>query len=125
MRFEIEMKQLDPELFLVGRQRRPNRASMRASAIERQRNGDGGQCKNTSLCTQDQLVEHDPNDEEQRIQQLDWRIQFHLLFKEEDWFYRLKEMRQFAACQLLKPFASCPMRAISSFSGRAASIPSV
>src|SRR6266481_5633932 len=78
---------------------------MRASAIQHQHKGDGGQCEDTSLCTQDQLVEHDPNYEEQRVQQLDWRVEFHLLFEEEGSFYRLKEMGQLAAGELLKPFA--------------------
>src|SRR5260370_4868408 len=99
------MKKLNPELLVGRRQRRPNGAGMRASAVQRQHNGDGGQREDTSLRTQNQLVEHDPNDEEQRVQQLDRRVKLHLLFEEEGSFYRLKEMRKFAACELLKPFA--------------------
>src|SRR5436305_164497 len=103
MSFKIKMKKLDPELFVGRRQRRPDGAGVRASAIERQRNRDGRQCKDASFCTQDQLVEHNPNDEEQRIQQLYRRIKFHLLFKQEGCFYWLKQMRQLTACELLKP----------------------
>ena len=34
MRFQIEMKQLDPELFVVRWQRRPNGARVRRAAVE-------------------------------------------------------------------------------------------
>ena len=82
MGFQIEMKKLDPELLVGGRQCRPDGAGMRASAIERQHNGDGGQREDTRLRTQDQLVQHDAHDKEQRVQQLDRRIEFHLLFEQ-------------------------------------------
>ena len=40
MRFEIEMKQLDPELLVIGRQRRPDRACMCRAAFELQCDAD-------------------------------------------------------------------------------------
>ena len=45
MRFEVEVKQLDPELLKVCRQCRPDGARMQCSAFERQGDGYRGECK--------------------------------------------------------------------------------
>ena len=105
MRFEIEVKELDPYLLLVGWQGWPDCTCMYRAAFEFQCDADGRQSKHTSFCTEDQLFEHDVHNEEKRIEQFDWRVQLHVLFESERRFYGLKQMWHLPACQLTKALA--------------------
>ena len=58
MCFQIQMQQLDPELLVVGGQRRAHRARMRAAAVERERDGDCGQRNQARIGAHDELIEH-------------------------------------------------------------------
>ena len=83
MRFLIEMQQLQPHLPVIAWQCRPHRARIRPPALQLQLHAHCSQRQNPRRRPHHQLFQHHANHEEQRLQHLHRRIQFHALFQAE------------------------------------------
>ena len=123
MRFEVKMEQLDPELPVVAGERRSYGAGMRICRLRDESVMVTEASASTRALPHDELLQHRPQDKEQGIEQLYRRIKFDVLFEGEGGFDGKKRCGSSPRANWRRRSAFLSHRAISAFSGNAASDP--
>jgi hypothetical protein len=76
MDFEVKVQQFLPERFVIGGLRWPHCPRMEISAIQMQRDGDGGQRDDPYRGSQNELFEHHGKAKDQRFKVFQRKVEF-------------------------------------------------
>ena len=105
VRLQIEMKETEPEAAVVIGERGTDGAGVGSAAFEHERDGDGGEGENLRGGAGDEVIEEDAEDEEERIEEFDGRVEFDALFESEGRVGGDEEVRGLASGQLTEAAA--------------------
>src|SRR5665213_380516 len=101
-RLQIEVQQLQQDLSLRYRQCRLDRSVVFAASLEAQLHGHARQRQGAIPRSQDKLVEHRSQHEQQRVQQLHRRVELDALLQRKDCFLRHHKVRILSSRQQLQ-----------------------
>ena len=108
MCLQVEMEEAEPESTVIARQRGADSARVGAAAFENKSDGDGCEGENLRSSTGDEVVEENAENEEERIEELDWSVELGALFKGERWIGGNEEVPGFSASELAEATAGLP-----------------
>jgi hypothetical protein len=105
VRLQVEVEEAEPKAVVVTGKRGADGAGVSATAVESQRDGDGGEGEDLRGGAGDEVIEENAEDEEERVEELDGGVEFGAFFKEEGRRGRDEEVRGFSASELAEEAA--------------------